>query len=91
MNKEYYTVANHVFSVNRQLYIAYEPFHTDFPAPTVFDIKIKLEKFRGKLEREIISQKENDVEISVGTLGNKLYYEFRLIRKRAAVLFTDFK
>lgn len=91
MKKEYYSVANHVFSVNRKLDSAYEPFRTASPAPTVFDIKIKLEKFKGELGREIIHQRENDVEISVGTHKNKLYYEFRLMRKRAAVLLTDIK
>ena len=84
MKKEYYSVANHVFSVNRKLDSAYEPFRTANPAPTVFDIKIKLEKFKGKYVYLNFCRSENYACI-------KDYYEFRLMRKRAAVLLTDIK
>ena len=93
MNKKtyYYSVARHVFSVNRPLDPAYAPFRTVAKSQTVFDIKIKMERFHGKLSREILHQRENEVEISVGTHKSKLYFEFRLMGKRASVLLTDIK
>ena len=87
----YYSVARHIFSVNRPLDPAYEPFKTVVKGPTIFDVKIKMEHFHGKLGREILHQRENEVEISVGIHKNKFYFEFRLMGKRAAVLLTDIK
>lgn len=87
-SKEYYNVAGHVFTVNRELDPAYEPFHIENGRP-VFDVNIKMEKFKGKLSKAVITQKEHEVEIRVGTHNRKYYYEFRLFNKRAAVLLTD--
>ena len=87
---EYYKVADHVFSVSRKLDSAYEPFHTKEGRP-IFDVKIKMERYRGKLRNVIVRQKEDGVEIRAGRVDFKFYFEFRLFNRRTAVLLTDRK
>ncbi len=86
--RQYYKVGNHLFSVSQTLDPSYEPFHTKEGHP-IFDVKIKMERFCGKLKQRIIREVEDDVEIIAGKLGFKLYFEFRLFNRRTAVLLTD--
>lgn len=87
--REYYKVGGHVFSVSQTLDPAYEPFHTKQSAHPLFDVYLKIEKFRGGLKNVIARQVEDGLTIKVGHRGNKMYFEFRLFHKRAAVLLTD--
>ena len=84
----YYKVGNHLFSVSQTLDPSYEPFRTQAGHP-IFDVKIKMEKYHGKLKHKIIRQVEHDVEITAGRIGFKFYFEFRMFKRRVAVLLTD--
>lgn len=86
--RQYYKVGGHLFSVSQTLDPSYEPFHAGVGRP-IFDVKIKMEKFHGKLKHKILRQVEDDVEIKAGRIGFKFYFEFRLFKRRAAVLLTD--
>lgn len=87
--REYYNVGGHVFSVSQLLDPAYEPFHTKESEHPLFDVYVKIEKFRGVLNNVIARQVEDGLTIKVGRKGKKMYFEFKLFRKRAAVLLTD--
>ena len=86
--RQYYKVGNHLFSVSQTLDPSYEPFRTQAGRP-IFDVKIKMERYHGKLKHKIIRQVEDDVEITAGRIGFKFYFEFRLFKRRVAVLLTD--
>ena len=86
--RQYYRVGNHLFSVSQTLDPSYEPFRAKAGHP-IFDVKIKMEKYHGKLRNKILRQVEGDVEITAGRIGFKLYFEFRLFKRRVAVLLTD--
>ena len=77
-----------MFSVSQTLDPSYEPFRAKAGHP-IFDVKIKMEKYHGKLRNKILRQVEDDVEITAGRIGFKLYFEFRLFKRRVAVLLTD--
>ena len=86
--RQYYKVGDHLFSVSQTLDPSYEPFRTQAGHP-IFDVKIKMEKYHGKLKHKIIRQVEDDVEITAGRIGFKFYFEFRMFKRRVAVLLTD--
>ena len=86
--RQYYKVGNHLFSVSQTLDPSYEPFRAKAGHP-IFDVKIKMEKYHGKLKHKIIRQIEDDVEITAGRIGFKFYFEFRMFKRRVAVLLTD--
>ena len=86
--KHYYNVGGHVFSVSRLLDFTYEPFQTQ-AKKAVFDVTIKMQKFGGILKRRMKRQTEKGIGIFTGKIGEKLFYEFKLLHRRAAVLLTD--
>ena len=60
--RQYYRVGEHLFSVSKTLDPSYEPFHTG-AGRSIFDVKIKMDRYHGKLKNPIIRQVEDDVEI----------------------------
>ena len=82
--RQYYRVGEHLFSVSKTLDPSYEPFHTG-AGRSIFDVKIKMDRYHGKLKNPIIRQVEDDVEIRAGRIGFKFYFEFRLFKRRVVI------